>query len=126
MNEADRNIFPVSLPFFPSFVAAVLPGEFDEEIVPRLDLRGLLIEHPAATFMVRAANNLMAQFGILKNDILVVDRSLEPKRGSLVVAFIDNKFVVRPFRSQFNSAEIWGVVTSCVRKLPGCPDITLL
>ena len=126
MSEADRNIFPVSLPFFPSFVSAGLPGEFDEEIEPRLDLRGLLVKHPPATFLVRAANNLMAQFGILKNDILVIDRSLTPKKSSLVIAFVGSQFVVRPFRNQFAPDQIWGVVTSCVRKLPGCPDITLL
>lgn len=126
MNEADRNIFPVSLPFFPSFVAAGMPGEFDEEVDKGLDLRGLVIEHPAATFMVRAANNLMAQFGILKNDILVVDRSLEPKRGNIVIAFVGKKFVVRVLNSQFNPEEIWGVVTSTVRLFPGCPNITLL
>jgi hypothetical protein len=68
----------------------------------------------------------MAQFGILKNDILVIDRSLTPKRGSLVIAFVGNVFVVRPFKNQFTPEEIWGVVTSCVRKPPGCPDITLL
>ena len=107
-------------------MSAGLPGEFDEEIEPRLDLRGLLVKHPPATFLVRAANNLMVQFGILKNDILVIDRSLTPKKSSLVIAFVGSQFVVRPFRNQFAPDQIWGVVTSCVRKLPGCPDITLL
>lgn len=126
MSETDRNIFPVSLPFFPSFVAAGLPGEFEEEIDQGLDLRGLLIEHPAATFLVRAGNNTMTWAGIKRHDILVVDRSLEAKRGSIVVAFFHDKFVVRPFKNQFSPEEIWGVVTSTVRLMPGCPTIKLL
>lgn len=127
MSESDRNIFPVSLPFFPSFVAAGLPSEFDEVIEKGLDLRGLLIERPAATFLVRAGSNVLAWAGIRTNDILVVDRSLEPRRGSIIVAFVRGRFLVRKLVKdpQFPD-KIWGVVTSSVRLFPGCPNITLL
>lgn len=126
MAEADRNIFPASLPFFPSYVSAGMRGEFEEEVDRGLDLRGWVIEHPAATFLVRAGTNLMTWAGIRKNDILVVDRSVEPRQGSIVIAFVKNTFVVRRLHSQFDPESIWGVVTSRVRLLPGCPNITLL
>lgn len=126
MNDADRNIFPASLPFFPSYVSAGMRGEGEEEVDRGIDLRGWVIEHPAATFLVRAGSNFMAWAGIKRNDILVIDRSIEPREGNIVVAFAEEKFVVRRLRHQFNPDQIWGVVTNRVRLLPRCPNITLL
>ena len=64
-----------------------------------LDLNELLVHRPAATFFVRAAGDSMTGAGIRPGDILVVDRSLEARDGSIVIACVDNEFTVKFLRS---------------------------
>lgn len=63
----------------------------------RHDLNLLLITHPHATFMWRASGTSMVDFGIFDGDILVVNRALEPRHGSIVVAEVDGDFTVKQF-----------------------------
>lgn len=60
-----------------------------------LDLEDLIVHHPAATFYVRAEGNAMRASGIHDGDILVVDRSLHPKDGIIVIAAIEQEPVIR-------------------------------
>lgn len=60
-----------------------------------LDLEDLIVHHPAATFYVRAEGNAMQISGIYDGDILVVDRSLHPKDGAIVIAAIEQEPVIR-------------------------------
>lgn len=60
-----------------------------------LDLEELIVHHPAATFYVRAEGNAMQASGIHDGDILVVDRSIHPKDGTIVIAAIEEEPVIR-------------------------------
>lgn len=60
-----------------------------------LDLEELIVHHPAATFYVRAEGNAMQASGIHDGDILVVDRSLNPKDENIVIAAIEEEPVIR-------------------------------
>jgi DNA polymerase V len=102
----------------------------------KLDLNELLIKNPAATFFVRVAGDSMTEAGINHDDILVVDRSLEPVSGSIVIAVYEGELTVkRLIRDKIgtrlvaenpeyppleisgeNGCEIWGVVTSVVHQ----------
>jgi DNA polymerase V len=64
----------------------------------RLDLNEYLIQHPAATFFVRVDGDSMVGAGIQQGDILIVDRSLEPVSGQIVIAVIDGAFTVKRIR----------------------------
>lgn len=60
-----------------------------------LDLEDLIVRRPAATFYVRAEGNAMKASGIHDGDILVVDRSIQPSDGSIVIAAIEEEPVIR-------------------------------
>lgn len=59
-----------------------------------LDLHALIVRHPAATFFMRMQGDAMAPL-IHPGDLLVVDRSLSPRPGHLVVASADGRWVTR-------------------------------
>lgn len=87
-----------SPPLMDSQVAAGFPSPAQQYSSEPLDLNELLIRKPAATFFVRAAGDSMIGAGIRPGDILVVDRSLEAKNGSVVIAAVDNEFTVKHLR----------------------------
>mgnify|MGYP001110636459 CR=1 FL=1 len=85
-----------------------------------LDLNEHLVPHPAATFFMRAAGDA-TDGDIRDGDLLVVDRSLDPGRGDLVVATGAGELVVtRLDIVQANTPEeaaVWGVCTHLIRRL---------
>ena len=100
-----------------------------------LDLNSDLVRNPEATYFVRVSGCAMAGAGVRDGDILIVDRSLEPARGSIVVAVVEGEMIVRrvsarecfffleeseeggpPLRLR-ERAEVWGVVTSSIHRL---------
>ncbi len=60
-----------------------------------LDLEELIVHRPTATFYVRAEGNAMKPSGIHDGDILVVDRSIQPRDGAIVIAAIEEEPVIR-------------------------------
>jgi DNA polymerase V len=117
-------------------IAAGFPSPAEEHIDEMIDLNRLVGNQPA-TFCVRVRGESMTGAGIFSGDMLVVDRSLEARDGSIVVARIDDGFTVKRWRriggSQFLVAEnpdfprreitadtafeIWGVVTYAIHDL---------
>lgn len=76
-------------------VGTGFPSPADDFIEPGLDLNELMIEHPAASFFVRAAGLSMLGAGIQPRDLLLVDRAVTPTAGDVVMAVIDGEFVVK-------------------------------
>ena len=76
-------------------VAAGFPSPAESYAEHPLDLNELLVQRPAATFFVRACGDSMVGAGIQDGDILVVDRSLEARHGSIVIACVDGEFTVK-------------------------------
>jgi len=66
-----------------------------DSTVHRIDLNEQLIRHPEATFVVRAAGAAMTAAGISDGDVLLVDRSLTPSGGNVVIAIVDGEFLCR-------------------------------
>lgn len=117
-------------------VDAGFPSPADDHIERSLDLNEYLIHHPVATFFVRVNGDSMINVGIHHQDILVVDRSLEPKDGSIIIAVLNGELTVKtleyrnkcPFLVPANPAyqpiqiipemafSIWGVVTSVIHQ----------
>ncbi|MDD5493762.1 MAG: translesion error-prone DNA polymerase V autoproteolytic subunit [Dehalococcoidia bacterium] len=83
------------LPLFLGKVAAGFPSPADDYIQKTLDLNELLVQKPAATFFVRAQGESMLGAGIHPNDILVVDRSLEPVAGKIVICALNGELTVK-------------------------------
>jgi DNA polymerase V len=87
-------------PLFSSVVSCGFPSPADDYIDRSLDLNEHLIKHPAATFYVRASGNSMIGAGIHSGDLLIVDRALEPKDGSIIVAVIEGELTVKRLRKR--------------------------
>ena len=95
--EFFRNISVrgAEFPLFVVRVPAGFPSPADDYIENTLDLNDFLIEHPAATFFVRVTGDSMTGAGINSGDILIVDRALTPRSGSIVVAILNGEFTVK-------------------------------
>ena len=63
-----------------------------------LDLNELLVKRPAATFFVKVQGESMIGEGIHDEDLLVVDRSLRPASGDVIIACVDGDFTVKTLR----------------------------
>ena len=126
----------LQLPLFVSKVSAGFPSPAQDYVEQTLDLNELCIKRPAATFFVRVEGESMIEAGIFHNDILVVDRSVTPVHGDIVVAQVDGGFTVKelclrprlmllPRNSAYqpillandNELQIFGVVTNVVRQM---------
>jgi len=125
-----------TLPLYAAKAVAGFPGAAHEEIEEMLDLHELLISHPESTFFVRVSGDSMQDAGVFSDDILIVDRGVEPRSGSIVVAAFAGGLVVKrligkqgdysllsanddfaPIKiSEYDDCHIWGVVTGSVRK----------
>jgi len=127
---------PIHVLLFSHKVAAGFPSPADDYIEGRLSLDEHLVRHKEATFFVRAKGNSMVGAGIFDGNLLVVDKSLTPSSGDIVIAVIDGeltvkrlikrdgKIILKPESSRFKEIElkegqelqVWGVVTATVKK----------
>lgn len=109
----------------------------DDYLEGRLSLDALLIQNRDSTFFVRAKGDSMSGAGVFDGDLLVVDKSLTPASGSIVIAVIDGELTVRrlterdgsvvlqPENSAYKEIElkegqelqVWGVVTAAIKRL---------
>lgn len=83
------------IPFYFQPVKAGFPSPADDFIEAKLDLNQFLVEHPASTFFMRVHGNSMSQVGIIEGDVLVVDRSVPVREGSIIIAIIEGELQVR-------------------------------
>jgi len=89
----------INIPLFSGKVAAGFPSPADDYIEKTLDLNDLLVQKPAATFFVRAEGESMLGAGIHSNDILVVDRSIDPVVGKIVICALNGELTVKRLNS---------------------------
>lgn len=78
-------------------VPAGFPSPASDLNMGAIDLNEMLVERPAATYFVEVQGHSMIGAGIFSGDTLVVDRSLEPHNGSVVVAVVDGTFTVKKY-----------------------------
>ena len=79
-------------------VVAGFPSPAEQYLEPPLDLNELLVKRPAATYFVRVEGDSMVGAGIRDGDLLVVDRSLRPADGDVIIASVDGDFTVKTLR----------------------------
>jgi len=135
------HIPDLSTKYRQSLFEAVVPAGFPSPAADyeedKLDLNKYLIKHPAATFFVRVTGYSMMGAGIYSGDLLVVDRSLEPRDKSVVIAVIDGELTVKRIRirkkkitlepenenysvqqiTEDTDFQVWGVVTNVIHAL---------
>ncbi|HEY0092080.1 MAG TPA: translesion error-prone DNA polymerase V autoproteolytic subunit [Flavobacterium sp.] len=125
------------IPMSENAVPAGFPSPALDFMEERIDLNKALSENPLATFFIRVEGDSMTDAGICDKDVLVVDRSIEPKDGKIAICFIDGGFTVKrlkiekesiwlmPENSKYkpikvdveNEFTIWGIVTYVIKKV---------
>lgn len=93
--------------FCPLYICPVhagFPSPADDYVESELNLHDYLVKRPAATFFLRVVGDSMRDAGILPGDLLVVDRSVEPVPGKVVVAAINGELTVKRFERRSGRA----------------------
>ncbi len=124
-------------PLLGSEISAGFPSPAQDYIEGTLDLNEFLIAHPSATFFVKVGGYSMINAGIFPDDILIVDRALEPVDNQVIIAILDGDLTVKrlsiengkwfllPENEEFDPIEVteavdfqvWGVVTYAIHKM---------
>tara|TARA_B100000686_G_scaffold302697_1_gene338954 strand:- start:589 stop:981 length:393 start_codon:yes stop_codon:yes gene_type:complete len=126
------------LPFHVNKVGAGFPSPATDYVEDDIDLNSHLIKNIPSTFLIRVQGKSMNSIGIYNDDLLVVDRSLNPKNFSTVIANVNEELVVKTFIKKNNQSfltsgskkledkinlnenpeiVIWGVVTYVIHAL---------
>ena len=126
--------FPMPVPLLARPVRAGFPSPADDFIEEEIDLQRLLIVNRPATFLVRVAGDSMILARLFDGDLAVVDRSLTPRNGDIVVVDIDGERSFKVWKRQGQRVtlhfanprfpeyrlapdalvEVWGVVSGSV------------
>ncbi|MBZ5486375.1 translesion error-prone DNA polymerase V autoproteolytic subunit [Halomonas aquamarina] len=107
-----------------------------QDYEPRtLDLNTRLIKNPTQTFYLSAAGDSMEGWGIFEGDLLVVDRSIKPRLGHILVAMLDDEVLIKryalyrgtphlcsahphypPLPLEDTDCQLWGVVRAVIHE----------
>lgn len=118
-------------------ISAGFPSPADDFKETRISLDDELIQNKDATFFAKVKGQSMINAGLDDNDLLVIDRSLEPTNNKIAVCFLDGEFTVKRLRvennqvwlqpenpnypiikiTEDNDFMIWGIVTSVIKKV---------
>ncbi|GIW62545.1 MAG: LexA repressor [Patescibacteria group bacterium] len=79
------------------YIQAGFPNTTEEETLDTLSLDEFLIKNPQATFMLKISGDSMQEAGILPGDYVLVDRTITPTSGMIVIAQVDNKWTIKYF-----------------------------
>ena len=128
---------PIELPFVANGISAGFPSPADDFLDLNIDLNKYLIKNPSTMFFGRVRGDSMVDAGIHDGDLLIIDKSLEPKEGKIAVCFIDGEFTVKRIKidkdcvwlvaenqnykpikvTKDNDLIIWGIVTNVIKTL---------
>lgn len=95
------------LDFADEGIRAGFPSPAQDYLHESIDLNRELVRHPATTFYARAVGDSMRDKGIGDGDLLVVDKSLEPREGNIVVAYIDGEFTLKTLHRDERADCLW-------------------
>ncbi len=123
--------------FFDTGISAGFPSPADDFKETRISLDEELISNKDATFFAKVSGQSMIGAGLDDNDLLVIDRSIEPTNNKIAVCFLDGEFTVKRLRvekdevwlqpenpdypiiqiTEDNNFVIWGIVTSVIKRV---------
>ncbi len=129
------STYQLELPVVSAGISAGFPSPAMDFIDLTIDMNRHLIKHPSATFYGRVKGHSMKDVGIFDGDLLVIDKSLEPKNDKIAVCYLDGEFTVKrikvdngciwlvPANTDFqpirvhedNDFLIWGIVTHVIK-----------
>ncbi len=123
---------------YSTLVAAGMPAPTEDYSEGKIDLNEHLLSNPESTFFVRVSGDSMIDVGIHPGDLLIVDRSIRPSSGRIIIAVINGELTVKRLLKRDNNRlflmpeninypaieiteemafMIWGVVTNVIHEL---------
>lgn len=114
-----KNNTKIKLPLFTSKIKAGFPSPADSYLQKKLDLNELLIDNAESTYFVEVSGESMKDAGIFDGDILVVDKSKNPKNDDIIIAVVDGDLTVKRYVKKSNGK------TFLVAENPEYPPIEL-
>lgn len=138
LGRVDTTAPPLKLPLAAGEVRTGFPSPADDYLEAELDLVAHLVKHPSATFYLRAKGTSMEGDKIYDGDLLIVDRSITPRPGHIVIMCLDGEFTCKrldmignrlylvasnpefkPIPLEGRDCQAWGVVTHSVHPMGG-------
>ncbi len=95
----------LELLYVSSGISAGFPSPADDFLDLNIDLNNHLIKNPSSTFYGKVRGNSMIDVGIHDGDLLIIDKSLEPRNNKIAVCFIDGEFTVK--RIKIEKDTVW-------------------
>jgi DNA polymerase V len=135
LHEIPDELVPRKVPLFLCRIPAGFPSPAQDDMEEPIDLGAWLVEHPAASYIMRVDGQSMAGAGINDGDLIVVNRAKAPRSGAIVVAlvhgdrtlkrlrFVDGRHWLVPEGEGFaqilvdEDVQIWGVVVGVARQV---------
>lgn len=125
----------LKIPFIESVVKAGFPSPAEDFTELSIDLNMELLKNPSSTFFCRVSGDSMQGVGINDGDLLVIDKSLEPRDGKIAVCYIDGEFTLKKIKiekdccwlipsnekykaikvTNDNDFIVWGIVTYAIK-----------
>ena len=90
----------LSLPLVDEGISAGFPSPAQDFVDQAIDLNKELIKHPSATFFGRVKGESMKDLGISNGDLVIIDKSLEPKSGNIAVCYLDGEVTMKTIRKE--------------------------
>ena len=95
MDSFDSATKKFRIPLLNDSVSAGFPSPADDYTEENIDLNEHLISNPFSTFFLRVKGDSMINAGIKDKDLIIVDKSLIPKPGNIIIAMIDGEFTIK-------------------------------
>ena len=92
----------IERPYIEQGIKAGFPSPAEDFLDISIDLNKELIKNPSATFYGRVKGDSMKDAGIDHGDLLIIDKSLEPRNGKIAVCFIDGEFTIKRIKLEKN------------------------
>jgi DNA polymerase V len=112
--DQSPQAFPLGL----TPVSAGFPSPAEDYADGSLDINKYLVRNPVSTFFFPVSGDSMEGAEIFNGDILVVDRSIRPVHGHIVVAFLNGERLVKRLHQR-------GGQVALVAENPAYPTIAL-
>lgn len=97
----------LALDFADMGIHAGFPSPAQDYMSENIDLNRELVRHPATTFYARAVGDSMKDCGIDDGDLLIIDKSIEPQDGDIVVAYVDGEFTLKRVKLEPGGNRLW-------------------
>lgn len=94
------------LPLLTGKVPAGFPLNATDHISEWVDMNQMIIKDPGSMFLIEAVGDSMEEDHIYEGDLLIVDGSIQPRHGMIVIAAIDGEYTVKRFFKKDNAIKL--------------------